>query len=156
MAGEAGEEAHGEAAGASLKFPFIWLCDDAMVSFQQLELGDDGRKHVKPHKAGTPMFLRAFINVQSLCDVSKYAVVGFLRERGVACFSKRFYAHNVMSIYKCVLLNLDLLGRLVSRPAPLSSILSPNSCVLRETRVRESRFWRENTILAFAIIGGGF
>ena len=90
--------------------PFYWSVDDNVVRFQKWVRQASGkRREAREPTEGFSRYLEAFLFAQTLPDASDYAEIGFLRQRGTACRSVRTFAANVLSMYKCVLLNDGLL-----------------------------------------------
>ncbi len=53
------------------------------------------------------MFFEAFVNAQRRSDIHNYGLVGFLRDDGTAACKKLRFAVNKLSLYKCVMINVE-------------------------------------------------
>lgn len=91
--------------GISIELPFYWLCDDNLVQFSKLE--PEQGQTVKQHKTGDEMFKEALLHAQSREDINDYGLVGFLRYDDAAVSKTTEEAKNKVSIYKCVLVNVN-------------------------------------------------
>eukprot|EP00747_Dinoflagellata_sp_TGD_P094186 gnl/TRDRNA2_/TRDRNA2_166024_c6_seq4.p1 gnl/TRDRNA2_/TRDRNA2_166024_c6~~gnl/TRDRNA2_/TRDRNA2_166024_c6_seq4.p1 ORF type:complete len:651 (+),score=128.65 gnl/TRDRNA2_/TRDRNA2_166024_c6_seq4:72-2024(+) len=102
----------------------VWVADDNLTCFYRLESerpaasiqakkgpGPNERPHRVRVSTG-PMFAEAFREAQRLLAGSDFAIVGFLRDDGMACIKKKWWVTDNTSLFKVVLLNLLELRRL--------------------------------------------
>jgi hypothetical protein len=72
-----------------------------------IELEPEQGQTVKQRKTGDEMFKEALLHAQSREDINDYGLVGFLRYDDAAVSKTTDEAKNKVSIYKCVLVNVN-------------------------------------------------
>ena len=100
---------------------FYWSVDDNVVRFQKWVATRQGGRAEERPSADFSTYLEALLYAQNLPDASEYAEIGFLRQRGTAVCVRQAHATNVLSVYKCLLLNNGLLR---SRSVAYNPVLS--------------------------------
>jgi len=100
---------------------FYWSVDDNVVRFQKWVATRRGGRAEERPSADFSKYLEALLYAQNLPDASEYAEIGFLRQRGTAVCVRQAHATNVLSVYKCLLLNNGLLR---SRSVAYNPVLS--------------------------------
>ena len=100
---------------------FYWSVDDNVVRFQKWVATRQGGRAEERPSADFSTYLEALLYAQNLPDAAEYAEIGFLRQRGTAVCVRQAHATNVLSVYKCLLLNNGLLR---SRSVAYNPVLS--------------------------------
>ena len=100
----------------TLRIPFYWSCDDNVVVILKMLGGGNGSNSKKSYEhhdkiAVNPGFLECFMSIQSIPNLERYGLIGLLRDRGTAKKCLYNLKVNVMSIYKCLLINAAGLER---------------------------------------------
>ena len=97
-----------------LRIPFYWSCDDNVaVILRMVSIVGGGEKTYEDNEiiSTTPGFLEAFMSAQNIPNVQSYGLIGLLRDRGTAKKCRYDVKTNVLSIYKCLLVNAAGLER---------------------------------------------
>ena len=104
-----------ETTGEPFRLPFVWMADDLLVAFYKWErpFGESGRQVLRA--LSNCGFREAFLAVQRHPDIAKFAVAGFLRDRGINRKGQskiEWLMDRTLSLQKIVLLNLPRLQEL--------------------------------------------